>query len=349
AQAELDPEPSFRLSPPSLPQSLGAGEELPLALTFAPLSTGPALTELRLMHDRFVGPQSVLVVGEGQLSPRREDESLQGQPQIDLLFVVQNGCALSGCPLADEQLELASALPVFLQAAAGIGADWRILVTTTDPADHGQLRGPPLTARTAQLQTSFQNQVEAGTSGSTVTAGLAAAGAVLEAGLARADASVVIIVVALDDDRSGGTPGEWVDRLRESFDRRGEERLLLHGVVPPPPGGCPGEAGAATRYAAASALTGGALSSICDLDDYDVLFRLGGAGFGLQDRFALSREPISPETISVEVDGRPVDSFDPVSGARRWRFEASTRTVFFQGTALPAAGSQVRIRYRSAC
>lgn len=347
--AALLPEPNFELSSPTLPRSLAFGETLALSVRFAPQGTGTALSGLLLGHDQFIGPQSVLVVGEGQLSPLREDEWVQGFPEIDLLFVVQDGCVRSGCPLEAEQTALAAALPVFLQAASGIGAGWRILITTTSPDRQGQLEGPILTSTTVNLVTEFRDQIRAGTAGSPGGAGLAAATAVLESGRLRPEASVVVIVLALDDDRSGGTPAEWIARMRAVFDRRGAERLLLHGIVPPPPNGCSEAIGPAERYASASALTGGALSTICDVDDYDVLFRLGGPDFGLRDGFALFREPIAPETLSVEIDGRPVDSFDPVSGARRWRYEPSARTILFDAPGLPAPGAIIRIRYRSAC
>jgi hypothetical protein len=93
------------------------------------------------------------------------------------------------------------------------------------------------------------------------------------------------------------------------------------------------------RYKQLASATGGKATSLCD-DFSDSLKVLADAIVDLSSEFKLTREPIE-STISVTVIGVVVPK-DAVNG---WTYNASAISISFHGSAVPAAGADVRINF----
>lgn len=93
------------------------------------------------------------------------------------------------------------------------------------------------------------------------------------------------------------------------------------------------------RYTQLADATKGQKISLCS-DFSQSLQVLSESIVELSSVFALGREPI-PETIVVTVDGVVVPE-DPNNG---WTYDAATMSIAFHGSAVPAAGADVRINY----
>lgn len=93
----------------------------------------------------------------------------------------------------------------------------------------------------------------------------------------------------------------------------------------------------AVRYKQLSDATGGISASLCD-DMGAVLDVLSQKTVAMAAQFVLDREPW-PNTIVVTVDGVSV----PQSSVNGWTYEASTLTIAFHGSSIPAQNQNVRI------
>lgn len=93
------------------------------------------------------------------------------------------------------------------------------------------------------------------------------------------------------------------------------------------------------RYIQLADATKGQKISLCS-DFSQSLQVLSESIVELSSVFALGREPI-PETIVVTVDGVVVPE-DPNNG---WTYDPATISIAFHGSAVPAAGADVRINY----
>lgn len=93
------------------------------------------------------------------------------------------------------------------------------------------------------------------------------------------------------------------------------------------------------RYIALADATGGQKISLCS-DFSQSLQVLSESIVELSSVFQLTREPIE-ETISVVVDGTMV----PKDGSNGWTYDVTTNSIAFHGSAIPAAGSDVKITF----
>lgn len=93
------------------------------------------------------------------------------------------------------------------------------------------------------------------------------------------------------------------------------------------------------RYIALADATGGQKISLCS-DFSQSLQVLSESIVELSSVFTLTREPI-PETIVVTVDGVNV----PQDANNGWTYDAATISIAFHGSAIPAAGTDVRINF----
>lgn len=94
-----------------------------------------------------------------------------------------------------------------------------------------------------------------------------------------------------------------------------------------------------TRYMQMADLTNGSKGSLCG-DFGSTLQMISNQVVELSSVFKLDREPV-PSTIVVTVDGVSV----PQSATNGWTYDATTWTISFHGSAIPAGGSDVRINY----
>lgn len=135
-----------------------------------------------------------------------------------------------------------------------------------------------------------------------------------------------------------------------------------------------------SRYIELACRTGGVVANLCDADYSVALDRLGANAAGLLRKFTLSKganiragadcipftEDDTPHLLDCNDDGDTEDDIDDVIcvSARRidsepgdetlvprdpvngWTWEASTNSIRFDGSFIPAPGSQVTIRYR---
>ncbi len=93
------------------------------------------------------------------------------------------------------------------------------------------------------------------------------------------------------------------------------------------------------RYIALADATGGQKISLCS-DFSQSLQVLSQSIVELASVFQLTREPIA-ETISVTVDGTVVAQ----NASNGWTYDATTVSIAFHGTAIPAAGADVKISF----
>lgn len=93
------------------------------------------------------------------------------------------------------------------------------------------------------------------------------------------------------------------------------------------------------RYMALASASGGKATSLCN-DFSDSLKVLADAIVDLSSEFKLTREPIE-STIVVTVNGVTV----PNDATNGWTYNASAISISFHGSAVPAAGADVRINF----
>jgi len=93
------------------------------------------------------------------------------------------------------------------------------------------------------------------------------------------------------------------------------------------------------RYMQLATATGGKATSLCE-DFSDSLKLLADAIVDLSSEFTLTREPI-PETIVVTVNGASIPQ-DAING---WTYNPTSISISFHGSAVPAAGADVRINF----
>ena len=92
-----------------------------------------------------------------------------------------------------------------------------------------------------------------------------------------------------------------------------------------------------TRYAELADATQGTKGSLCEPFG-DTLSTISEKIVNLSSVFKLDREPVV-ETILVKVDGRVI----PQDGSNGWTYDASTVSIQFHGSAIPAGGADIKI------
>lgn len=262
------------------------------------------------------------------------------QPPADVLFVVDDSASMT-----EEQARLTENFAAFVDLLGDTTADFRVGVTTTDPADGGALRGPVLEPDTDDLVAAFQAQVAVGTGGSRDEQGLAMAARALRpdvnAGFLREDAVTHVVFVSDEDDHSDGEPAGYVEALQAAA---GVEGIAAHALVGDEPEGClsgSSAADAGTRYLAVARELGGLTESLC-ADDYGgVLEAIGLAVSGWNPSFPLSALP-AEASITVWVDGVEI----PEREIDGWTWSIGDNAIVFSGRAIPRPGMSVRVTYQ---
>ena len=262
-------------------------------------------------------------------------------PPADVLFVVDNSQSMS-----EEQLRLSENFGTFVELLTTTTADYRLGVTTTDPAQGGVLVGEVITPDTPDPVVTFSTLVGVGTSGDRDEQGLAMAALGtredVNLGFLRSDAVTHVVFVSDEDDHSPeANVQRYVDAMLQN---KPGESLFAHALVGDPPAGCLGGTSAAdagTRYLEAVELIGGLRESIC-ADDYGVGFEaIGLEVSGGNPVFPLSqlaaRETIEVWVEEVKMYQREIDG---------WTSSIGDNAVVFSGHAIPRPGMGVRIAYQ---
>lgn len=283
----------------------------------------------------------------------REDTFLQSeQPQVDVLWVVDNSCSMS-----EEQDAIAANFPLFAAWFVDSGLDYHIGVISTDmqdPSHSGKLQSIAgiqwIDRTTLDPIGTFAAMAQLGTGGAASESGRAAAYTAIElkgdtdnAGFIRDAATLHLIVVSDEPDQSGEVPiglDEWVQYLltvKESPDR------VSHSAIVGPPGGCGLQAEEGSGYIEVTERVGGILHPICTEEWDVVLDQLGEHAAGIRTEFFLSEIPV-PGTISVSVIDEGVQ-FDFYEGTD-FTYNPTRNSITFL-TYVPDPMAEVILRYEA--
>jgi hypothetical protein len=156
-------------------------------------------------------------------------------------------------------------------------------------------------------------------------------------GFLRDEAALVVLFVSDEDDHSPDAVETYVQWAQQLKGVNQPQRATFYAIAPPEDG-CDTAGGAGTRYAEATARTGGEVVSVCAPDYRPLLRAVADKAFSAQTRFPLSDLP-TPGTLVVEVDGTRVTT--------GWSYDGATNSVVFSN--VPAPGARISITYRRSC
>jgi hypothetical protein len=238
--------------------------------------------------------------------------------------------------------------------------DYHIGVVSTDMEDaghSGRLRGSPkvITRVTPDPVAAFAANVQVGTTGGGNEMGLLAAHAALteplastdNAGFLRDEASLALIFVSDEDDKSYGGIGFYIRFFGSLKEVGNENNVIITAIVAPDPipAGCeayyPG-----ARYDELVTELGGTSASICDADFAATLQQLGLTVAGLSRKFTLSREP-DPDSVVVRVDEGAgffeIPEFNN-QGEANWKLELLEKAIYFYAY-VPPPQADIEVEY----
>jgi hypothetical protein len=295
-------------------------------------------------------------------------------PNVDILWVVDNSGTMS-----EERTLLGDKFDQFMSSLLASGADYHIGIVSTDtddPTHSGRLQGSPkvITPAIQDPQAAFAANVQIPETPSRSERGLDAVYLALSedllagdnSGFLRANASLFVIVVSDEDDHSIGST-HFYSRWLEHFKGAGNENMVsFSAIVGQAPDGCAG-AEAGLRYLQVQGDTAGLFQSICSQDYGQVVEELGINAAGLRRKFYLSELP-QPETLRVlnysagdaacqsqadcpadqecAAGHHCADILAEAAGAEgAWVYEQGDNSIFFVRDFLPAAASQIEVRY----
>jgi hypothetical protein len=299
---------------------------------------------------------------------------------VDILWVIDNSVSM-----LNEQESVALGAEDFIVNLETTDMDFHLGVINTDVdrsnATAGVLLGEPavLSKDVAGYADAFRSRVRQGNSGSDQEKGLQAAlmavsaplSVTANAGFLRDGAMLSIIVLSDENDCSdlgslGATStGEEcytrsselapvTDLVRSIADVKGEDRVVLSGIVGPEiVDGCdatvPGR-----RYYTAIELLGGVRADICSTDYSSIMAALGQVASGILTVFQLEKAAIE-ESIEVRVapsegeEMRVVPKLDEAGGVLDgWSYISDYAQIEFHGTEIPARGSYIEVSYEIA-
>jgi len=299
------------------------------------------------------GQHPVIVPNPFELPAREnEDRFIQTPPAwVDVLFVVDDSCSM-----IDEQDQLASNFPSFLQWFLGSGVDYHVGVTSTDmdhPAKRGRLASAAgvlwIDPRTPNADAVFSDMALLGVNGTGNEAGIGAAYGALElhqetynAGFLRERAGLQIVLISDEEDHTGSDPvsrGEFVQYLLglEAI----KEGLGFSSIVTPPGVFGPNGETPGTNYLWVTEQVGGQVFDIRTQDWSSLLDDLGVEALGLKREFFLSQVPVSGSvSVSVTTD---VAVFVEEEGVD-WFYDLVRNSVTFLDD-VPPPYAEVTIQY----
>jgi hypothetical protein len=330
----------------------------------------------------YIGALCVLgwmACGKDVFRPLRtntEEFKQNAAAQIDALWVVDDSSSM-----AEEQTGLGESFQAFIESLAQSGVDYHIGVVSTDTSKGGVLNAAAntpafITPQTTNPQQAFLANVKLGTQGARQEKAFEAAALALGKGSSwrpgrpasppvankdfiRENASLFVIMVSDEDDKSFG-PVDYYRRLFESYKGFGNEaRVSVSAIVGDVGGaeeGCRGEKGNAEpgyRYVDLAGQTGGIWTSICG-DFNEALAQLSLTAAGLRALFKLEKTPdmkafigcdnLPPAPLCVRVNGTALPmGTDPRTG---WRYTESAQAVVFGSNNIPPPQAVVTVQYQ---
>ncbi|MEO0605442.1 MAG: vWA domain-containing protein, partial [Myxococcota bacterium] len=260
---------------------------------------------------------------------------------VDLVLIIDNSCSMG-----DDQAALANNFSSFINTMAGVGANWRLGVATTDAADLGDFVGAnppfntPFITNGPSAAAEFAAQVQLGTGGSPFEIGIDAAYFVTQNGADGGpngpfnfyrSAAVLSVIIVSDEPPDVNTAtidantayNYWLNL------KGGDTSKVVVNVI-----GVPG-----SEY-----------DTLVGLADNGQLFDIATTQWGTDlatiavrslatQIFPISRVPV-PESIVVRANGVPFEG---------WIFSQRSNAVTFDGANRPPAGSFVTIEYVEDC
>nr|ADI22140.1 hypothetical protein [uncultured myxobacterium HF0200_19H16] len=304
-----------------------------------------------------------------QLGTRTDEFLQQAAAEIDILWVVDNSNSM-----AANQQGLGQSFQSFIDNLLETGVDYHIGVVSTSITEGGRLSGTGFIDSTvSDPQSNFLSNVQVGTWGSPIERAFEAAALTLGIGpswnpgdtptppnsnFLREDASLFIIMVSDEDDKSFGPVG-YYRRIFEHYKGPGNEaRISVSAIVGDPGEGCfeptRGSAQPGTRYIDLASQTGGLFASICN-DFSESLKELSINASGLQSRFELSAAPnsrarvnctgVNSSAFCVMVDGQAIPE-GTRSGRVGWTYIANTNSIQFLTDSIPGPQAKITVEYQ---
>ena len=255
---------------------------------------------------------------------------VEQDPAIDLLFAVDKSGSMSG-----EMSALSNAVDDFIIEIDQVTSDWKLGVVSHD---NGCFNNGVITPTTPSYETVFSDAVGGlqflGTDLTEALLGLTSvalhqtAPGGCNAGFARADAVMHIIVVSDEPEQSGELWDFWVNEFQNA---KADPGLVVISSVVDMNNSC---GSGADQYLQASAATGGLVLDVCNSNWGTYAANLGAASVSALRTFYLAAVP-DPASIRVYADGVEYTagwSYDPI------------RNAVAAGAGLPS-GTEVRIEY----
>jgi len=348
----------FRFTAPAA-TTLQPMQELPLPVTYLPSDAGRDEGSVELAANaNWTGQEPIVAVLRGVAGATTDESFVQGGPgKVDLLVVIGGSAWMSAI-----RAEVGARFESLVSAGRERGLDFQVALTSasssgsfcSDPrAGQGRLfpldgsgprlfgAGPPGSAGDfAHAMSTLEDDC---------TSHVPLEAALLAFGWPRPQAgnltlqrrgSLLSLLVASDrDDESPGPLGYCLRRMRNLAEDAAASRLVAGLLGGPREGRCThpvyGSIAGSPRQTLFAELTGGPIESLCSGDVADALRRLSPGLFGLRSRWLLKALP-APDSLRVFVDGVE-------TGA--WSYSETARAIDFSPTAVPVAGSTIRVTY----
>jgi hypothetical protein len=320
-----------------LPWTIEPGESNVVKIKHIPLDSTPDSGYIEVTSNDPITPIATAEqTALGDYSNYQEETFEQSDiDAVDILFVVDNSCSMSS-----HQTQLANNFDTFMNVFISSGVDYNIAFITTDSAN---IEGSVINSTTADPVAEVATIIDdIGIHGSTNERGIHYSYYALQNGgdlgpgseFWRTDSKLIIIYISDEDDHSSTTPTElksYVVTAKGSADY-----VSAHAVAGDYPGGCNTNGGAdeGYEYYVVVNYLNGTFLSICE-DDWGTPLETLAHDSILISSYVLSEIPIE-DTLEILVNG--VESTD-------WTYSSDENTVYFDGGAVPSAGSDIYISY----
>lgn len=320
-------------STPTLPLTLGVGEETTMDVRFSPLVDGEYAAMIWATSNDPRGAVATALDGVGGDTWQAEEEWIQPEAPtepVDILIWVDTSESMD-----DDAENLANNTASFTNELLALDADYQVMVVTRWTGCHNETFITPETGDPAAVMRAALSQEgavsEQGLRASTeaISVENTDPGACNE-GFLREDASLSVVLVSDEPEQS---PDPWSDYVATIEGR--VPGAIISAVAGDLPDGC-ATAEAGTGYSEAATATGGVFLSICDTDWGTHLVTLAEASVGLPRSFPLTDEPVEG-SIEVEVDGVALTS--------GWAWLSGSNILRFDADAVPGFGSTITVRY----
>lgn len=331
---------------------LQADESIEVSVAFTARGYGEHAGTLNVKSNDPVRPEvgvGLSGVGSNTATMRIDDFSQDEASQVDVLFIIDTSCSMSG-----EQGNVAQNINSFFQWFVDLNLDFHMGVITADDSDPS-IAGK-LVGENPRFISQFVNNAEASLAQMVVTdggggeAGLGAMVAALtepnlsghNAGFYRPDAFLSIVILSDEPEQSAQNAQFYVDWLA---DLKGDPNMVsVSAIVGPDPGGCFGNCGlfnptnadAGPKYISVQQAYPGIFASICTCDFSPALEAIGYASVGFRSTFVLSAVPSDASQITVTVNGAPT---------LLWDYDAAENSVVFQPNGIPDGLATIFIEY----